>query len=199
MKKSQETKNNLLASAKTEFFEKGYMQASLRNICKNAGVTTGAMYFFFEDKEDLFAGCFEMLDRELFSNVMRNIPVIYMENMESELCWRAFFLKIWEFMLGNKDKSLAFVRFYYSPYFVKYYAEQHKKLYEPVVDNLRKAFKPEADVWMILNHIFNVMIDFSIKIHNGLTQHNDDYTEHILRVIYASVKQYFIDAEEKGF
>lgn len=59
MKKSQETKNNLLASAKTEFFEKGYMQASLRNICKNAGVTTGAMYFFFEDKEDLFASLVE--------------------------------------------------------------------------------------------------------------------------------------------
>lgn len=59
MKKSQETKNNLLASAKTEFLEKGYMQASLRNICKNAGVTTGALYFFFEDKEDLFASLVE--------------------------------------------------------------------------------------------------------------------------------------------
>jgi len=34
--------------------EKGYMNASLRNICRNAGVTTGALYFFFEDKADLF-------------------------------------------------------------------------------------------------------------------------------------------------
>lgn len=29
------------------------MKASLRTICKNAGVTTGALYFFFQDKEDL--------------------------------------------------------------------------------------------------------------------------------------------------
>lgn len=55
MKHDKETREKLLASARQEFLEKGYMQASLRNICRNAGVTTGALYFFFEDKEDLFA------------------------------------------------------------------------------------------------------------------------------------------------
>ena len=55
MKEEKETKERLLISAKKEFVEKGYLQASLRNICKNAGVTTGALYFFFQDKEDLFA------------------------------------------------------------------------------------------------------------------------------------------------
>ena len=55
LKNEKETRENLLKSAKKEFMEKGFMQASLRNICKNAGVTTGALYFFFKDKEDLFA------------------------------------------------------------------------------------------------------------------------------------------------
>lgn len=59
MKNDRETKLRLLTSAKSEFMEKGYMQASLRSICKNAGVTTGALYFFFEDKEDIFAACVE--------------------------------------------------------------------------------------------------------------------------------------------
>lgn len=54
MKQDKETRNKLLASARAEFLEKGYMKASLRNICKNAGVTTGALYFFFKDKADLF-------------------------------------------------------------------------------------------------------------------------------------------------
>ena len=53
---SRETIDNLLSSAKKEFAEKGYMKASLRNICKDAGVTTGALYFFFKDKNDLFRG-----------------------------------------------------------------------------------------------------------------------------------------------
>ena len=54
MKDERETREKLLCSAETEFSEKGFMKASLRNICKNAGVTTGALYFFFKDKDDLF-------------------------------------------------------------------------------------------------------------------------------------------------
>ena len=45
----------MLICARAEFLEKGYQKASLRSICKNAGVTTGALYFFFQDKVDLFA------------------------------------------------------------------------------------------------------------------------------------------------
>lgn len=51
----RETKERLIESAKAEFKEKGYTKASLRKICADAGVTTGALYFFFENKEDLFA------------------------------------------------------------------------------------------------------------------------------------------------
>ncbi len=53
MGEDKETRKKPLDSAKREFLEKGYMKASLRTICKNAGVTTGALYFFFQDKEDL--------------------------------------------------------------------------------------------------------------------------------------------------
>lgn len=59
MKEEQETRERLLKSAKKEFSEKGYMKASLRKICSQAGVTTGALYFFFQDKEDLFGALVE--------------------------------------------------------------------------------------------------------------------------------------------
>ena len=65
MKADRETREKLLASAKAEFMEKGYTKASLRKICANAGVTTGALYFFFNDKEDLFASIVEKPLKEL--------------------------------------------------------------------------------------------------------------------------------------
>ncbi len=52
--KDGETKLALIKAARAEFIEKGFMNASLRSICKNAEVTTGALYFFFKDKDDLF-------------------------------------------------------------------------------------------------------------------------------------------------
>ena len=51
---SLETKQKLLESAKKEFLEKGFMNASLRTIAANAGVTTGAMYRHFKDKDAFF-------------------------------------------------------------------------------------------------------------------------------------------------
>ena len=49
-----ETKAQILESAKKEFLDKGFVNASLRTIAANAGLTTGAMYRHFKDKDDLF-------------------------------------------------------------------------------------------------------------------------------------------------
>lgn len=37
-----------------EFLQKGYQEASLRTIAKEAGVTTGSFYWHFKNKEELF-------------------------------------------------------------------------------------------------------------------------------------------------
>lgn len=48
------TKENILNAAKREFLDKGFLNASLRNIVKEAGVTTGAFYRYYATKEALF-------------------------------------------------------------------------------------------------------------------------------------------------
>lgn len=73
----KETREKLLASARQEFIEKGYQKASLRLICKNAGVTTGALYFFFRDKEDLYAAIIEP--------VLEKVKALLAEHMRQEL------------------------------------------------------------------------------------------------------------------
>ena len=49
------TLDRIHRAAKTEFLEKGYKDASLRNIVKSVGMTTGAFYGYYKSKEELFA------------------------------------------------------------------------------------------------------------------------------------------------
>lgn len=52
--KERNTQKNILCAGKKEFLAKGYQSASLRNIAKEAGVTTGAFYGYYDSKETLF-------------------------------------------------------------------------------------------------------------------------------------------------
>lgn len=57
--KSPDTLERIQQAALEEFSEKGFLGASLRQIVKNAGVTTGAFYGYFSSKEALFAAIVE--------------------------------------------------------------------------------------------------------------------------------------------
>lgn len=76
MAEDKATREKLLDSAKREFMEKGYMKASLRTICKNAGVTTGALYFFFQGKEDLL--------RELVEEPLKGLTALIQHHFAEE-------------------------------------------------------------------------------------------------------------------
>lgn len=64
MRKTKEeayqTRCNLLAAALTVFYERGVSKASLDEIAKTAGVTRGALYWHFKNKEDLFEALFQI-------------------------------------------------------------------------------------------------------------------------------------------
>ena len=57
----QETHERILKCGLAAFLEEGFEKANLRRICKAAGVTTGAFYKHFKDKEALFSELVEPL------------------------------------------------------------------------------------------------------------------------------------------
>ena len=69
------TREKLMQAGLAHFYQKGYRYAGLRQICADCGVTTGAFYFFFENKDALFCAIVD--------------PVIQMLNgLTSQLCER---------------------------------------------------------------------------------------------------------------
>lgn len=66
----EERKNTILEVGIEEFSSKGYENANINIIAKNAGISIGLMYKYFATKEDLFITCLqrgiEILDNALY-------------------------------------------------------------------------------------------------------------------------------------
>lgn len=78
----QETRQRIIDCGRKEFLEKDYQHASLRNICKAAGVTTGAFYFWFENKEALLRAILDPVV-EQFTELSNRLAIQEMEQPQT--------------------------------------------------------------------------------------------------------------------
>lgn len=196
--KQDDLRQALIDGAIHVIAQNGLDKATTKQIGTFTSINEAYIYRIFEDKEDMFSKAFDKMDEELLAKTMQHIEIMYLQSMEYEMRCRFYFSAIWKLLLEDRDECIAYVRYFYSPYFQINSAKEHKKRFLPLVAKFNDAFKDEADVWMILNHILNVMLDFAVKVHNGEMPNNDEYSEHVFRVIYQSVKQYFRKNEESG-
>ena len=81
MDNENESREKLILCAKKEFMEKGFEKASLRAISSAAELTTGAVYFFFKDKNGLFGAVVE----EPLKRIINAIDQHFSEDMETDI------------------------------------------------------------------------------------------------------------------
>ena len=108
MKRDVEYKKRelLIEAAKKEFLEKGYNKASLRNICAQAGVTTGALYFFFKNKEELFA--------EIVDGPLKGLKMLLARHFQEDREAMDRMESLGEIDPDHSDESDMFIEYIYS-------------------------------------------------------------------------------------
>lgn len=94
----------IIESARAEFLDKGFEKASLTTICKNAGVTTGALYKRYKGKEDLFCSVVSDLIRDLDAYVEEKTSITPESLIDEEL------LHMWDM---DEESNLWWFRFLY--------------------------------------------------------------------------------------
>ncbi len=78
-----ERQERLFESAAQEFGEKGYSAASLNRIIERSGMSKSSLYYYFDDKADLFS---TLLERAI-TFVIRQIGRFDLEAMTAESYW----------------------------------------------------------------------------------------------------------------
>ena len=189
--KHTNVKEILIDRAITVLGSAGMDKVTTKAIVADTGISEVYIYRNFANKEDLLAKAFDKLDEELAAKVALHLHVMYIHSMGYQDRCRYFFAAVWELLLQDQVKCAAFIRYFYSPYFTKYSAESHRERFDPVVVKFRDAFKEDANVWMLLNHILATMLDFATKVYSGQLPNNEDTAEHVFRILYYSVRPYF--------
>jgi len=182
MNDKKQTKDRILTEAMKEFLVKGYEQASLRSICKKAECTTGAMYFFFKDKNDLFGALvkpqvdtIKKIVEDHYILEMQEIEQIrYVEgqftnyNPESDV---AVMFQVCSYIYENFDSfTLLLTKAVGSTYenFVDYLIEFSHKHYRKMADYLCQT----KGIPNISEHIIHWTAHMSIEMFTQLVEHN---------------------------
>ena len=102
MKNKKITTEKIKQAAIEEFLDKGYTRASLRAICSRAGVTTGAMYFCFANKEALLRAILEPLISQ-YEKLLVEYMQIEMEHPERA---EELDVRMMKFILTHKKETI---------------------------------------------------------------------------------------------
>lgn len=154
------TKRRLMEAGTEEFFRTSYKEASLRRICRRCGVTTGAFYFSFSSKQDLFCAIVDPVIQKLtaLSETMvrqeLDDPSYGLDAnrkiMEFELQYRRELIILMEKSEGSGRESVKEMMFdRLLSYFTLFFARELGRQPDPDIMRLLAGIRMEANLSLL--------------------------------------------------
>ncbi len=197
MKREAEIKEILISNAIHLIAEGGFEKATTKELTHCGGTIPGFkmnevyIYRIFGSKENLYEAAFIRLDDELYHAFRSGVEAVGGFEEKTKEKMHEFFLKAWNFILGNEEYCRCYVRYYYSIYFKGTSLEAHRKRFEGMISEMATIFKDEADVVSILHSVFTALFDFAIRVYNGDLEDSEINRPHIFNVLYCMMATYF--------
>ena len=200
MKRGAEVKEQLISNAIHLIAVGGFEKATTKELALCGGhlselkMNEVYIYRLFGGKEKLYEAAFRKLDAELFYAFRKGVESVggFEENTKDHLY--EFFVRAWNFILGDEERCRCYVRYYYSIYFKDDSLEAHKKLFNEMIAEMKPIFNEEANVASILHSVFTALFDFAIRVYNGELEDNEMNRHHMFNVLYCMMMTYFKDS-----
>ncbi len=181
-------------------FEKATTKAIATAGVSNSDIRINEVYIYriFGSKEILYESAFLLLDQELLVAFKRGVKLVGGFEEDTKARLYEFFLRSWNFILGNEIRCRCYLRYYYSVYFKGRSLEEHRAHFEGMISEMQPIFKDEADVAAILHGVFTAFFDFGIRVYNGDLEDNEINRPHIFNVLYCMMSSYLKDSVKES-
>ncbi|MGM0554790.1 MAG: TetR/AcrR family transcriptional regulator [Myxococcota bacterium] len=122
----EEKQQAILRAAAEEFAQKGFEGASINQIIDSAGISKGSMYYYFEDKADLYATTV----RESIEQLVEQSGGFDVDALEAETFWEQL-LDYSRRSLPQLEKNPVFIQLAQT-YFEELDSGEHPDVLEPI-------------------------------------------------------------------
>jgi AcrR family transcriptional regulator len=187
-----ETYEKIIKTAFKIFAEKGFDSASMNNIKDIAGVSKGAIYHYFDSKEELFIKVIEYFIYES-SNYTNSLEIKSYNDL----------IKYGEYMLEWYKSDVYFEKFIYEVLNNALRNQKIKEMLHQVFEELNRflqeefhklkkenILKKEADLNMLSQKVFIVLDSLGLYISLGI---DFDYEKLWKSFMDDIIKQYFVE------
>lgn len=194
--KREEVKERIIDSARSEFLCHGYGGASLRTIAEKAGLTKGAVYTYFDNKDDLFCAvaeaavqqieCVFPVDRD---NASMARDFIYAPGAEEEKTVRIF--RDHAKTVLDHHESFQLLLFCAGGSSLQNYKERIIQLYsESFYRFLAFLHKPHCVGEIFVHTLANTYVGFleEIVLHEPHREEADIYAGQMAVFVYSGIK-----------
>ena len=159
--------------------ENGVAGITMQSVAKEAGIATGTLYIYFENKEELITKLFDVSVRNTAAGIFRNY--------DAKDPFKVGFRKIWENMLryrlSNFNESIFIEQCFHSPFVDEDTRVSIKKMFDPMINLLQRGkeehlIKEIDTFWLVafmtgtIHEVAKRMIYFSKKPTNDILDAN---------------------------
>lgn len=209
--KKEDIKEKIISSARKEFLEHGYVEASLRVIAEKEGLTKGAVYSYFENKDALFceltAPAIGFIESEFLHDKC------YYASKTKDTLFNSYEVTIQGFRncahaVIDNHESFKLLLFCSAGSSLQNYKERIIQLYAQNFNKLLSFFtKIESCNASVINEMFihtlaSTYVSFleEIVLHEPKRKEVDDYVEQMAIFVHAGIeKLYFHQIQQERY
>lgn len=165
----------------------------IQHIAKIVGMATGAIYTYFDSKEDLMRACFEQVDRQIAAIFDRETPDAQRiaDDPEGEI--RRMWTPYYRWLVSHPDETVFYHRYRDDPDFPEYDRQRDVSYFKSfsqlvMAFELRFHLTQRVGREILWLHVINCTIMFAKNVTEGVLPDNEETENSVFRLIMFGLK-----------